>query len=272
MDTILKKEGYSQGSVGARMEALAKDPRFTFPEGDPGRAEIMKFLNARITDIRGRMPQAFNTLVKGNVEVAAAARGGAGRARRLWRRRLDRRHDPRQVLDQPAHDQPAHALQPARPRLSRGDPGPCLAGRICLQAAADPLACSSSTPIPKAGRSTRSSSPTSWASMPTIRREARLSPVARVPRLPAGGRYRTARQALDAGKQAIDWFVTANGSSVEEVRARSIAIARGRDRRAATRSATARSIACATAPRRRWGRATTSRRSTTRWCWAATCR
>ena len=69
MDTILKKEGYSQGSVGARMEALARDPRFTFAEGDPGRAEILKFLNARITDIRARMPQAFNTLVKGNVEV-----------------------------------------------------------------------------------------------------------------------------------------------------------------------------------------------------------
>ncbi|AQR72957.1 DUF885 family protein [Sphingomonas sp. LM7] len=69
MDTILKKQGYSQGSVGARMEALAKDPRFTFAEGDPGRAEILKFLNTRITDIRSRMPQAFNTLVKGNVEV-----------------------------------------------------------------------------------------------------------------------------------------------------------------------------------------------------------
>ncbi len=69
MDAILKKQGYSQGSVGARMEALAKDPRFTFAEGDPGRAEIMKFLNERITDIRSRMPQAFHTLVKGNVEV-----------------------------------------------------------------------------------------------------------------------------------------------------------------------------------------------------------
>ncbi|TGX55895.1 DUF885 domain-containing protein [Sphingomonas gei] len=69
MNTILKKEGYSQGSVGARMEALAKDPRFTFAEGDTGRAEILKFLNTRITDIRSRMPQAFDTLVKGNVEV-----------------------------------------------------------------------------------------------------------------------------------------------------------------------------------------------------------
>ncbi|RYD47857.1 MAG: DUF885 domain-containing protein, partial [Sphingomonadales bacterium] len=88
MDAILKKEGYSQGAVGARMEALAKDKRFTFPEGDPGRAEIMKFLNDRISDIRSRMPQAFHTLVKGNVEVkrlpleeepgAPGAYGGAG--------------------------------------------------------------------------------------------------------------------------------------------------------------------------------------------------
>ncbi|RYD59908.1 MAG: DUF885 domain-containing protein [Sphingomonadales bacterium] len=88
MDVILKKQGYSQGSVGARMEALAKDKRFMFPEGDPGRAEIMKFLNERISDIRSRMPQAFHTLVKGNVEVkrlpleeepgAPGAYGGAG--------------------------------------------------------------------------------------------------------------------------------------------------------------------------------------------------
>ncbi|MES2989703.1 MAG: DUF885 domain-containing protein [Pseudomonadota bacterium] len=88
MDAILKKQGYSQGTVGARMEALAKDKRFTFPEGDPGRAEIMKFLNDRIADIRSRMPQAFHTLVRGNVEVkrlppeeepgAPGAYGGAG--------------------------------------------------------------------------------------------------------------------------------------------------------------------------------------------------
>lgn len=88
MDAILKKQGYSQGSVGARMEALAKDKRFAFPEGDSGRAEIMKFLNDRIADIRSRMPQAFHTLVKGNVEVkrlppeeepsAPGAYGGSG--------------------------------------------------------------------------------------------------------------------------------------------------------------------------------------------------
>ncbi|WP_448664296.1 DUF885 domain-containing protein [Sphingomonas sp. CJ20] len=69
MDVILKAQGYSQGSVGARMTALGKDPRFTFPDNDQGRAQIMALLNDRIADIRARMPQAFHTLVKGNVEV-----------------------------------------------------------------------------------------------------------------------------------------------------------------------------------------------------------
>ncbi|AJP74395.1 DUF885 domain-containing protein [Sphingomonas hengshuiensis] len=69
MDVILKAQGYSQGSVGARMTALGKDPRFAFPETDAGRAEIVAILQNRIDDIRARMPQAFNTLVKGNVEV-----------------------------------------------------------------------------------------------------------------------------------------------------------------------------------------------------------
>ncbi len=88
MDAILKGLGYADGSVGARMLALAKDPRFTFAEGDPGRAEIMAFIRQRIDDLRPRLPGAFRTLVRGNVEVkriapaeeigAPGAYGGAG--------------------------------------------------------------------------------------------------------------------------------------------------------------------------------------------------
>lgn len=88
MDVILKAEGYTQGSVGARMTALGKDPRYLFPEGDPGRAEIMAYLQTKLKDIRARMPQAFETLVPGFVEVtrmspaaepgAPGAYGGAG--------------------------------------------------------------------------------------------------------------------------------------------------------------------------------------------------
>lgn len=88
MDVILKQEGYSQGSVGERMTAIGKDPRFQFPDNDAGRAEIVKLLNDRINAMRAMMPRAFHTLVKGNVEVkrmspeveigAPAAYGGPG--------------------------------------------------------------------------------------------------------------------------------------------------------------------------------------------------
>jgi uncharacterized protein (DUF885 family) len=88
MDLILKQIGYSQGSVGARMKALAKDPKYKFSDGDKGRAEIMAFINDRLTWIRAQMPRAFNKVVNPNMEVkrlppeeepgAPGAYGGAG--------------------------------------------------------------------------------------------------------------------------------------------------------------------------------------------------
>ena len=88
MDPILKSIGYTQGSVGERMAALGKDRSYHFSSGDKGRAEIMAFIDDTIDDIRALMPQAFNTLVPGFLEVtriapeveagAPGAYGGAG--------------------------------------------------------------------------------------------------------------------------------------------------------------------------------------------------
>lgn len=88
MDPILRDLGYTQGSVGARMHALAKDPQYKFAPGDKGRAEIMAFIQERLRIIRAKLPQAFQTLVRGNLEVkrmppeeepgAPAAYGGPG--------------------------------------------------------------------------------------------------------------------------------------------------------------------------------------------------
>ncbi|PQA87111.1 DUF885 domain-containing protein [Hyphococcus luteus] len=69
MDPILRSVGYTQGSVGERMTALSKDPRYKFAEGDEGRRQIMTFIEETLEDIRGRMPQAFETLVPGFLEV-----------------------------------------------------------------------------------------------------------------------------------------------------------------------------------------------------------
>lgn len=88
MDTILKQIGYTQGSVGDRMKALANDPKYKFSEGDKGRAEIMAFIHQKLAWIDAQLPRAFNTLVHPNMEVkrmspeeepgAPTAYGGAG--------------------------------------------------------------------------------------------------------------------------------------------------------------------------------------------------
>jgi len=88
MDPILRDLGYEGGTVGERMQALARDPRHRFAEGDEGRREILAFIEERLADIRARMPRAFRTLASGQVDVrrlppeeepgAPAAYGGPG--------------------------------------------------------------------------------------------------------------------------------------------------------------------------------------------------
>ena len=88
MDPILREIGYTKGTVGERMKALSKDPRYQFAKGDEGRAEIMAFIEERIGWIKAQMPRAFTQLVDPNLEVrrlplaeepgAPGAYGGAG--------------------------------------------------------------------------------------------------------------------------------------------------------------------------------------------------
>jgi len=73
MDGILRREGFTQGTVGERMTALGKEPRFAFEESDAGRAQLMAYLNARVADMRTRLPRAFATLVPGNFEIKRMA-------------------------------------------------------------------------------------------------------------------------------------------------------------------------------------------------------
>ena len=73
MDPILRSLGYTKGTVGERMSGLGKDPRFAFPEGDVGRAEIIALLQAKIAAVRTRLPDAFRRLVRGNLEIRRIA-------------------------------------------------------------------------------------------------------------------------------------------------------------------------------------------------------
>lgn len=88
MDPILRSLGYTSGTVGERMTALGKDPRFTFTNDDKGRAEIIALMQSKVDYMRAQAPRAFRNPVKGNLEIrrlppaeeagAPGAYGGAG--------------------------------------------------------------------------------------------------------------------------------------------------------------------------------------------------
>ena len=83
MDPLLRAQGLTQGTVGERMTALGKMPEHLFPNTDAGRKQILDYIAGRIADIRPRLPRAFATLVPGRLvvkrvppEIEAGAPGG----------------------------------------------------------------------------------------------------------------------------------------------------------------------------------------------------
>jgi uncharacterized protein (DUF885 family) len=71
IDTILKSQGFTQGSVGERLAVLNKDPKQLYPDSDAGRAELIAGLNGDVKDMYARLPQAFATLPTAPLEIRA---------------------------------------------------------------------------------------------------------------------------------------------------------------------------------------------------------
>ncbi|THD79398.1 MAG: DUF885 domain-containing protein [Phenylobacterium sp.] len=81
MDGLLKKQGLTQGSVGERMAALGKDPKFLFPDTDAGRAQLIAYLNGIIAAVRPRLSKAFDLKLKAPIlvkRVPVEIQDGAG--------------------------------------------------------------------------------------------------------------------------------------------------------------------------------------------------
>ena len=69
IDTLLRGQGYTRGTVGDRLNALNKESRFLFPNNDAGRTELLAYLNELVRDITPRLPRMFNTLPRAAVEI-----------------------------------------------------------------------------------------------------------------------------------------------------------------------------------------------------------
>jgi uncharacterized protein (DUF885 family) len=69
IDTLLKAQGYSTGSVGARLAALTADSKYRFPNTDEGRAALIALCNERLAAIAKRLPAVFERMPPYKFEV-----------------------------------------------------------------------------------------------------------------------------------------------------------------------------------------------------------
>jgi uncharacterized protein (DUF885 family) len=69
MDTLLRSQGMKTGTVVERAQALAKDPRYLYPNTDEGRQQILDYCNGLIRTLQPHLPQYFRILPKAPVEI-----------------------------------------------------------------------------------------------------------------------------------------------------------------------------------------------------------
>jgi uncharacterized protein (DUF885 family) len=69
IDAIMKKHGMTQGSVGQRLAAMNKDPKYLYANTDAAKEKLIADLNAKVKAIRAKLPQYFGTLPKADVEI-----------------------------------------------------------------------------------------------------------------------------------------------------------------------------------------------------------
>lgn len=71
LDTILKAQGLTQGSVGARLAALNVRPDQLYPDTPAGRAELLKSLNADNAKVGKLLPRMFRNPAMPPLEIRA---------------------------------------------------------------------------------------------------------------------------------------------------------------------------------------------------------
>jgi len=69
LDPILRSQGLTQGSVGARLDQLNRLPAQLFDDTDAGRAALIASLNAGVRQMQAKLPQAFTNPPNAPLEI-----------------------------------------------------------------------------------------------------------------------------------------------------------------------------------------------------------
>jgi uncharacterized protein (DUF885 family) len=82
MDALLKSQGLATGTVGERMQALLKDPRYLEPNTDAGRQQLLAGYQKLLDEMALKLPEYFRTVPSGKLHVervpVAAEKGSSG--------------------------------------------------------------------------------------------------------------------------------------------------------------------------------------------------
>ena len=69
LDTLMKTQGLSQGTVGERLRALYNDPKYRYPDTDEGKVRLIADLNAKVAQVQAKLPHWFGTLPKARLDI-----------------------------------------------------------------------------------------------------------------------------------------------------------------------------------------------------------
>jgi uncharacterized protein (DUF885 family) len=69
IDTLLRAQGLTSGTVTERLVALNHRPDQLYANTDAGRAELLAYLNVRVKDVEGRLPRVFATIPNAPMEI-----------------------------------------------------------------------------------------------------------------------------------------------------------------------------------------------------------
>jgi uncharacterized protein (DUF885 family) len=69
IDTLMRKLGVTQGTVGERLRAMYKDPKSLYPNTDAAKQALLVDLNARVQRLRAKLSSYFGTVPAAEVEI-----------------------------------------------------------------------------------------------------------------------------------------------------------------------------------------------------------
>jgi uncharacterized protein (DUF885 family) len=69
IDTLMRKLGMTQGTVGERLRAMYQDPQYLYPNTDAAKQALLVDLNTRVQRVRAKLPTYFGSVPKADVEI-----------------------------------------------------------------------------------------------------------------------------------------------------------------------------------------------------------